>query len=87
MKTLVNLDSNISLFIFEDAEIVDIQADKTLVGNPPSMVISDCNSTNVSLIESVTPPDDYLEWKYLYTVDNGWVLNPAWVDFDTEPTV
>ena len=78
MKTIVRNGSNVSLYLFEDSEVVNIQADKTVVGNPERLIISDCNTSNATLFESVTNPEEWTGWKYLYTDENGWELNPDW---------
>ena len=78
MKTLVRNGTNVSLYLFPDTEVVNVQADKTVVGNPERLIISDCNSSNVTLFEGVTNPDHWTGWKYLYTAAGGWELNPNW---------
>jgi hypothetical protein len=84
MKTIVRNDNNVSLYLFADDKVVDIQADKTVIGNPPELIIADCNTSNATLFEGVTDPGDWTGWKYLYTVEGGWVLNPDWVDPNAE---
>jgi hypothetical protein len=78
MKTIVRNGSNISLYLFDDSQFVNIDADKTTIGNPPVLYIDDCNSSNVTLFENVTNPEAWVGWKYFYTVANGWQLNPNW---------
>jgi hypothetical protein len=78
MKTIVRNETNVSLYFFDNAEVVDIQADKTVIGNPPRLIIQDCNASNVTLFEGVTDPSDWTGWKYLYTSADGWTLNPDW---------
>lgn len=78
MKTLVK--DNISLYVFEDTEVVNVGADKTIIGDPAQLIVSDCNSTDTVLHENVTtPPEDWVGWKYLY-IDGVWSLNPKWRD-------
>jgi hypothetical protein len=79
MKTIVRNDNNISLYLFDDSQFVNIAADITTVGNPAILYIDDCNSSNVTLFENVTNPEGWVGWKYFYTVEDGWVLNPNWV--------
>lgn len=74
MKTLVNNLTNISLYVFEDDEILDITNESITVGNPPKFIIGDCNSENITLHTNVTVPEDWYGCKYLY-VNNEWVLN------------
>jgi hypothetical protein len=78
MKTIVRNETNVSLYLFADDKVVDIQADKTVIGNPPELIIADCNTSNATLFEGVTDPGDWAGWKYLYTAEGGWVLNPDW---------
>jgi hypothetical protein len=84
MKTIIKNDTNASLYIFNDDVVVDIQSNQTSVGDPVTMYIGDCNSTNVTLVENVTPPAEWTGRKYFYTAADGWQLNPNWVDPATE---
>lgn len=78
MKTIVRNETNVSLYLFDDSEVVDIGADQTVIGNPPRLIIADCNTSNAILFENVTDPGDWAGWKYLYTAGGGWQLNPDW---------
>lgn len=78
MKTIVRNETNVSLYLFDDSKSVDVQEDRIVVGNPPELIISDCNSSNATLFEGVASPDEWTGWKYLYTAAGGWELNPAW---------
>ena len=75
MKTLTK--ENLSLYLFEDGEVLDITADQITVGNPPKFIVGDCNSTNTVLHEGVTGPADWVGCKYFYD-GNVWTLNPDW---------
>ena len=77
MKTLINTESKVSLYLFADSETVDVQSSKTVVGDPETLIIADCNSSNSTLVEGVTEPTEYVGWKYLY--DGGWQSNPDYV--------
>lgn len=79
MKTIIRNDNNVSLYLFDDSTYVDIQANKTIVGNPPEFIIADCDDSNATLFENVSNPEDWQPWKYLYTEADGWVLNPDWI--------
>lgn len=83
MKTLTRNDNNISLYIFDDAKLVSVQADRTVVGSPEELIIADCNSGNVTLHENVTPPEDWTGWKYFFD-GTTWTQNPDWVDPNAE---
>lgn len=78
MKTLTK--QNRSLYLFNDSESILINDNNIIVGEPPKFIISDCNSTNTVLHESVvTPPEDWTGCKYMYE-NNEWSLNPDWVE-------
>lgn len=77
MKTLVK-DTK-SIYIFDDAEVLDVTADNIQVGEPARMVIADCNSSNVTLYADVTPPADWTGHKYFFD-GTTWTENPDWVD-------
>lgn len=85
MKTICRLADfnppNVSIYLFEDSKPVEIASDKTTIGDPanPDFYIADCNSSNCVLYENTTNPDEYAGWKYFYTPDGGWVLNPDWI--------
>lgn len=90
MKTICRLADfrvpNVSIYLFEDAKPVSIEADRTVVGDPanPDLIIMDCKTSNCVLEEGVTDPGDWFGWKYTYTSGGGWVLNPDWVDPRTQ---
>ena len=76
MKTIVEKDSKLSKYVFEDAAVVTLMADKV---QTPSFIISDMNTSNSELVTGVTPPEDWAGNKYFWN-NNGWELNPDWVD-------
>ena len=83
MKTIID-SKNLSKYILEDNTQVSFEIDCVKVNdlNNFDFIISDLNSINSSLVENVTPPDDWNGNKYFY--DNGFVLNPDWIDPDSE---
>ena len=80
MKTIINNETNVSLYLLPPTETVNIFADRIEVGNPIRFAISDLNSSNCTLVEDVTAPDDWYGCKYTYTATEGWVAVPDWVD-------
>ena len=77
MKTIVKED--ISLYVFSDSEVINVSNDNIIIGNPETLVISDCNLNNSIVYENVTPPNDWHGWKYCY-VNSVWKINPKWTE-------
>jgi hypothetical protein len=76
MKTLVHNETKESRFVFADADAVTL-TDSVIYC--PGFNIADMNSANATLVENVTPPEDWTGGKYLYDA-GAWTLNPNWVD-------
>lgn len=75
MKTLVK--DGKSVYLFEDSEVLSISADNIVVGNPERLIIADCNSSNTTLYENVTAPEDWFGHRYLFD-GTTWSVNPDW---------
>lgn len=80
MKTLVHNETKESRFIFNDGDGVMLAENMI---HCPNFGIADMNSSNATLVENVTPPEDWTGGKYLYDA-GAWTLNPNWVD-PTQP--
>lgn len=78
MQTITRKDTNVSLYLYPDDVAIVVTSENIVVGDPPELVIGDCNSSNADLYTGVTDPGDWQGWKYLYTTENGWELNPDW---------
>lgn len=84
MKTIIENATDLSKYIFEDD--VEITLDETTI-TTPNLIIADMNSSNATVVEDVTPPEDWMGCKYLYA-DTEWELNPEWVEpVDEDPEV
>lgn len=84
MKTIIENATDLSKYIFEDD--VEITIDEATI-TTPDFIIADMNSDNATVIENVTPPEDWLGCKYLHA-DSEWVLNPDWAEpVDEDPEV
>ena len=79
MKALVRKESNIALYLFSDSETVTVTGDKTVIGDPATLIIADCTTENITLVEGVDEPSEWTGHKYLYTADGGWASNPDYV--------
>jgi hypothetical protein len=78
MKTILD-SSNVSKYIVDDAEPVSLETNRIVIGNPVSLYVADMNASNSSLIEGVTPPEDWVGCKYLFD-GTTWTQNPSWVE-------
>lgn len=77
MKTIVRKGTNVSLYLFEDNVVLDVQDNHIVVGNPAMFIIGDCNASNVNVHENVADPGNWEGWKYFYD-GQAWTLNPDW---------
>lgn len=80
MKTLIENATRESKYIWSDDAVITLGNSMTFT---PEFNIGDLNSTNATLVDNVTPPDDWYGCKYLYDA-GAWTLNPNWVD-PTQP--
>tara|TARA_R110000765_G_scaffold422627_1_gene530526 strand:+ start:717 stop:977 length:261 start_codon:yes stop_codon:yes gene_type:complete len=80
MKTIID-STNCSKYLFADDKVVTVKADCIEMGDPSALdfIIGDMNSSNSTVVEGVTTPDDWYGCKYNY-VNGGWELCPDWVD-------
>ena len=85
MKALVRKESNIALYLFSDSETVAVGGDKTVIGDPATLIIADCTTENTTLFEGVDEPSEWAGCKYLYTADGGWASNPDYVAPEADP--
>lgn len=74
MKTIVEKNTNISKYIFDDSVNIIMLDDKTVTS---VLIISDLTISNAVVVENVTPPEDWTCDKYLY-IDGNWELNQNW---------
>ncbi len=81
MKTLVRTSDNLSLYIFQDDEHLQISSDNIIVGSPEKLIIADCNSTNVTLHVDISPPANWAGGKYLFD-GTDWTENPNWAGLE-----
>lgn len=78
MKTILDAQ-NCSKYLLEDDKNVTVKDDCIEVGSPVEFIIGDLNSSNATLIEGVTEPDDWYGCKYNY-VNGAWELCSDWID-------
>lgn len=79
MKTIVRNGTNASLYLLSDETLIDVQSDRTLIGDPLELIVQDCNQSNVTVYEGVPAPDAWRGGKYLFD-GQAWAINPEWVE-------
>lgn len=82
MKTIVDNATNTSRYLLADDKPVNVTAAYIEVGDPANLdfIIGDLNSSNATVIESVTEPDDWFGCKYTCASDGTWTAVEGWVD-------
>ena len=80
MKTIID-DLNCSKYLVADDYSVVVSAEHIEMGDPANLdfIIADLNSSNSTVIEGVTTPDDWYGCKYNH-VGGAWVAVEGWVD-------
>ena len=78
MKTIID-EHSCSKYLFADDKTVTVKSGCIEIGNPIEFIIGDLNTSNSTLIEGVTEPDDWFGCKYNY-VNGSWELCPNWED-------
>jgi hypothetical protein len=79
VKTIVENATSLSKYLLDDAEVVVLNEDNIVVGNPAEFIIADLNASTATVYENVTAPADWIGNKYTFD-GTDWTLNPAWVD-------
>ena len=81
MKTIISNADNVSKYLFADDKIVSMRDDNIIIGitSAPDFIIGDMDSSNATLVEGVTEPDDWFGCKYTYA-DGAWAVVEGWVD-------
>jgi hypothetical protein len=78
MKTVVRNSDSVSIYLFNDNEVLIIGSDNMIVGYPPKLIVNDCNENNVTLHSNLDAPADWIGEKYLLQ-GGEWTLNPNYV--------
>jgi hypothetical protein len=81
MKTIVD-ENNCSKYLVANAYSVVVSAEKIEMGDPSNLdfIIGDLNSSNSTVIEGVSTPDDWYGCKYNCAADGTWTAVEGWVD-------
>jgi len=86
MKTIV-CDQNCSKYLVADDYSVVVSAERIEMGDPANLdfIIGDLNSSNSTVIEGVTTPDDWYGGKYSCAADGTWAEIAGWADPRVDP--
>jgi hypothetical protein len=68
-----------SCYLYDDNEIIKIEVDVTLIGDPVTLIIADINTENGKVYQNVTPPEDWEGNKYLFD-GATWTISPTYVE-------
>lgn len=79
MKTIVENATNFSKYLLDNTEVVVLNEDNIVVGDPAKFIIDDLNASTVTVYEGVTAPVDWIGNKYTFNGTN-WTPNPNWFD-------
>jgi hypothetical protein len=79
MKIIVEKDTNLSKYLFEDNIELTRESKRTIT---PSFIIGDMGTENSYLFTGIESgiPEDWTGCKYTYTTEDGFILNPSWIE-------
>jgi hypothetical protein len=80
MKTIIRTSSGVSLYIFPDDAEISV-GEVSIVA--PNVIIGDLNSSNASVVENVTAPEDWQAGKYSL-IEGEWVSDDSWSNPELE---
>ena len=69
---------NLSAYIFEDGDTITSESDRVTC---PDLVILDLDSSTSTIHTGVTPPEDWVGWKYFFD-GTTWTVNELWEEPD-----
>ena len=77
MKTIVNNETNTSLYLLDDDVSVTMGEFSVTVGDPVEFIIGDLNSSNAILIEDIVEPTEWVATKYTHD-GSAWAEVDGW---------
>ena len=84
MKTIIDNETRTSKYLVADDYVINATETQTSMGDPVDFIIGDLNSTNSTIIEGVSEPDDWFGCKYLVNESDEFVAIEGWVDPRTQ---
>jgi len=83
MKAIIT-NNNLVKYVFNGDVNIDVQSDKIVVNG--EHIILDMNITNSYVLDSITPPEDYVGGKYYFN-DSTWIINSEYIASHVNPSV
>jgi hypothetical protein len=80
MKTIIDNETRTSKYLVADDYVINATETQTSMGDPVDFIIGDLDSTNSTVIEGVTEPDDWFGCKYTCAADGTFTAIEGWVD-------
>ncbi len=80
MKTIIDNETKTSKYLVADDYVIESSESSITMGDPVDFIIGDLNSTNSTIIEGVTEPDDWFGCKYTCGADGTFTAIEGWVD-------
>ena len=80
MKTIIDNATRTSKYIVADDYVIESSKSSITMGDPVDFIIGDLDSTNSTVIEGVTEPDDWFGCKYTCAADGTFTAIEGWVD-------
>ena len=84
MKTIIDNATRTSKYLVADDYVIESSESSITMGDPVDFIIGDLNSTNSTIIEGVSEPDDWFGCKYLVNESDEFVAIEGWVDQRTQ---
>lgn len=80
MKTIIDNETKTSKYLVADDYVIESSESSITMGDPVDFIIGDLNSTNSTIIEGVTEPDDWFGCKYTCAADGTFTAVDGWID-------
>jgi len=78
MQVITRNDTNAAILAYADDVSIDLTENDITVGDPPIMILSDCNASNATVWTVDSLPEDFSPSFYLFD-GTSFTLNPDWL--------
>ena len=77
MKIVTRKESNMSLFVLNDDEVLSWSDQGMVIGEPAWLIVPDCPQESVTVYTGVDAPADWIGSKFLFD-GSAWSIDPNW---------